>query len=100
MAPKIFLAHAREDKPQVRKLYADLAARGLDPWLDEVDLVPGQIWKEEIPRAIRQAGIFLACLSSRSAREGRLRSERIPASAIGVRGAAAWLDLPDPGPAR
>ena len=67
MAPKIFLAHAREDKPQVRKLYADLTARGLDPWLDEVDLVPGQIWKEEIPKAIRHAGIFLACLSSRSA---------------------------------
>ena len=62
----IFLAHAREDKPQVRKLYAGLKARGLDPWLDEVDLVPGQIWKEEIPKAIRQAGVFLACLSSRS----------------------------------
>ena len=28
MTPRIFLAHAREDKPQVRKLYADLKARG------------------------------------------------------------------------
>jgi formylglycine-generating enzyme required for sulfatase activity len=66
MAPKIFLAHAREDKAQVKKLYADLKARGFDPWLDEVDLLPGQIWKNEIPKAIQQAGVFLACLSSRS----------------------------------
>ena len=87
MAPKIFLAHAREDKPQVRKLYADLTARGLDPWLDEVDLVPGQIWKEEIPRAIRQAGIVLACLSSRSAgKVGYVQNEfRLALSAFGER---------------
>jgi TIR domain-containing protein len=43
MAPKIFLAHAREDKAQVRTLYADLKARGFDPWLDEIDLLPGEI---------------------------------------------------------
>jgi hypothetical protein len=87
MAPKIFLAHAREDKPQVRELYADLTARGLDPWLDEVDLVAGQIWKEEIPRAIRQAGIFLACLSSRSAgKVGYVQNEfRLALSAFSER---------------
>jgi hypothetical protein len=63
---RIFLAHAREDNAQVGKLYADLKARGFDPWLDKVDLIPGQNWEIEIPKAIRQAGIFLACLSSRS----------------------------------
>jgi hypothetical protein len=36
---KIFLAHANQDKPRVRKLYADLKTRGFDPWLDEIDLV-------------------------------------------------------------
>ena len=74
-------------KPQVRKLYADLTARGLDPWLDEVDLVPGQIWKEEIPKAIRQAGIFLACLSSRSVgKVGYVQNEfRLALSAFGER---------------
>ncbi len=63
---RIFLAHASEDKPRARKLYDDLKARGFDPWLDAVDLMPGQIWKAEIPKAIRQAEMFLACLSSRS----------------------------------
>jgi formylglycine-generating enzyme required for sulfatase activity len=87
MAPKIFLAHAREDKAQVKKLYADLKARGFDPWLDEVDLLPGQIWKDEIPKAIRQAGVFLACLSSRSVgKVGYVQNEfRLALSAFGER---------------
>ncbi len=63
---RIFLAHAKEDKPQIRQLYADLKGRGFEPWLDEKDLVPGRLWREEIPKAIRGAGVFLACLSSRS----------------------------------
>jgi formylglycine-generating enzyme required for sulfatase activity len=63
---RIFLAHAREDKLPVRKLYADLKVRGFDPWLDEQDLRAGQIWKTEIPKGIREAKLFLACLSGRS----------------------------------
>ena len=87
MAPRIFLAHAREDKAQVRTLYADLKTRGFDPWLDEKDLLPGQIWKDEIPKAIRQAGVFLACLSSRSVgKVGYLQNEfRLALSAFGER---------------
>jgi hypothetical protein len=87
MAAKIFLAHASEDKAQIRKLYADLKARGLDPWLDEEDLLPGQIWKDDIPKAIRQAGVFLACLSSRSVgKVGYLQNEfRLALSAFGER---------------
>ena len=87
MAPKIFLAHAREDNAQVRKLYADLKARGLHPWLDKVDLIPGQNWEIEIPKAIRDAGIFLACLSSRSVgKVGYIQNEfRLALSAFGKR---------------
>jgi hypothetical protein len=84
---RIFLAHAREDKAQVRKLYADLKARGLDPWLDKVDLLPGQIWKDEIPKAIRGAAVFVACLSSRSVdKVGYLQNEfRLALSVFGER---------------
>lgn len=63
---RIFLAHASEDKPQVRQLYNDLKARGFDPWLDDVDLIPGKNWREEIPKAIKNAAVCLACLSKRS----------------------------------
>lgn len=87
MAAKIFLAHASQDKPKVRQLYAELKTRGFDPWLDEIDLVPGQIWKVEIPKAIRQAGVFLACLSSQSVGKiSFVQNEfRLALSALGAR---------------
>jgi hypothetical protein len=78
---RIFLAHAREDKGQVRELYADLKARGLDPWRDEVDLMPGQIWKEETPKAIRQAGVQIPTQAGHLFRgDVGHRSDVIPAS--------------------
>ena len=64
--PQIFIAHASEDKPQIRELYAKLKAAGYKPWLDEEDLIPGQNWREEIPKALKNSDLFLACLSSTS----------------------------------
>jgi hypothetical protein len=47
---RIFLCHASEDKAQVREVYRRLAAiQGFEPWLDEENLLPGQIWENEIP---------------------------------------------------
>ncbi len=63
---RIFLGHASEDKQQVRELYHQLKAKGLSPWLDDVDLMPGQFWRIEIPKAIKSAAVFLACLSKTS----------------------------------
>lgn len=63
---KIFLAHASEDKEQVRELYQKLQQEGYCPWLDEKDLLPGQLWREEIHKAIRNSNLFIACLSKQS----------------------------------
>lgn len=63
---RIFLAHASEDKVLVRGLYSKLKLTGFDPWLDEIDLLPGQDWKSEIRNAIRKSDIFIACLSRNS----------------------------------
>ncbi|MFG6105330.1 SUMF1/EgtB/PvdO family nonheme iron enzyme [Leptothoe sp. EHU-05/26/07-4] len=63
---RIFLAHASEDKEAVTHLYQCLKARGFQPWLDKVDLLPGQNWRAEIPKAIEASDVFLACLSERS----------------------------------
>lgn len=63
---QIFLAHAKEDKPQVRKLYQKLQAAGYRPWMDEEDLLPGQNWQDEITRTLRTSDFFLACLTQHS----------------------------------
>jgi hypothetical protein len=39
---RVFLCHASADKPAVRELYEKLTARGIDAWLDEKKLLPGQ----------------------------------------------------------
>ena len=54
---RIFLCHASEDKPQVREIYHQLKAiEGFEPWLDEEDLLPGQLWEREIPLALQTSG--------------------------------------------
>ncbi|NJN37492.1 MAG: toll/interleukin-1 receptor domain-containing protein [Acaryochloridaceae cyanobacterium CSU_3_4] len=62
----IFLAHASEDKQQVRELYRKLQQEGYSPWLDEENLLPGQSWQEEIQKAIKRSDFFIACLSQQS----------------------------------
>ena len=63
---KVFLCHASGDKPAVRDLYHRLCADGTDPWLAEEDLLPGQDWQLEIPKAVRSSDAVIICLSSRA----------------------------------
>lgn len=63
---KVFLCHGKEDKPSVRSLHNRLQAMGIQSWLDEEQLLPGQDWKFEILRNIRQADIVIVCLSKKS----------------------------------
>ena len=63
---RVFLAHANEDKPLVRQLKNDLEEHGHRPWLDEDSLFPGQNWRIEIPKAIANSDVFIACLSETS----------------------------------
>jgi hypothetical protein len=75
-ALKVFLCHAEEDKPKVRKLYQFLVSNGIDAWLDEKNLLPGQEWRVEIPKAVREADVVVVCMSSVSARkEGFVQAE-------------------------
>ena len=59
----IFLCHSKSDKPKVRDLYQRLRAEGIDPWLDEEKLLPGQNWELEVQKAVRSSDIVIVCLS-------------------------------------
>ncbi len=56
---KVFLCHASADKPKVRELYRYLKKRGIQPWLDAEDLLPGQNWQVEIPKAPETSTIII-----------------------------------------
>jgi hypothetical protein len=60
---RAFLCHSSGDKPAVRGLYRSLRTFGIHPWLDEENLLPGQAWELEIPKAVRSSDIVIVCLS-------------------------------------
>ncbi len=62
----VFISYAKEDIAQARKLFNHLKSAGLEPWLDDESLRPGQKWKLEINKAIRNCRYFIALLSSNS----------------------------------
>jgi hypothetical protein len=62
----VFLCHSSSDKPAVRSLHKRLQADGITPWLDAVDILPGQNWENEIRKAIRNCHVVLVCLSKAS----------------------------------
>jgi TIR domain len=58
----VFLSHNRLDKPAVRAICKSLRERGLRPWLDEEELIPGQPWQdalEEVIGSIRSAAVLV-----------------------------------------
>lgn len=63
MALKAFLCHASADKPEVKKLYRALKDEGFDPWLDAVNLMPGEDWEAEIAAAVKASHVVIVCLS-------------------------------------
>jgi formylglycine-generating enzyme required for sulfatase activity len=73
---RVFLCHASQDKPAVRKLHRYLKQRGVQPWLDELDLLPGENWEVEIPKALFSSDVILVCLSKNSVdKEGYVQKE-------------------------
>jgi|GEM_PF-2819098 len=72
----VFLSHANEDKPAVRRLCNRLKGDGFDPWLDEERLLPGQDWHLEIEQAMRKSDVLLLCFSEKSvSKEGYIQRE-------------------------
>lgn len=73
---KVFLCHASTDKPKVRELYRYLRRRGINPWFDEEDLVGGQDWQVEIPKALATSDAIIICLTKNSVdKEGYIQKE-------------------------
>ena len=51
-----FLSHNSLDKGEVEALAYALLDRGVRPWLDKWDLIPGRPWQSEIEKALAAAG--------------------------------------------
>lgn len=63
---KVFISYAKEDGKVAKRLYDDLKEAGVQPWMDKVDLIPGQNWKVMLNQAIQGSDFFIALLSAKS----------------------------------
>jgi hypothetical protein len=63
----VFLCHSKKDKEKVQELYDLLSVQpGIDPWFDQVKLLPGVNWDLEIAKAVKSADVVIVCLSKKS----------------------------------
>jgi hypothetical protein len=73
---QVFLCHSSGDKPAIRGLYQHLTTEGFAPWLDEENLLPGQDWQREIPKAVKNSDVVIVCLSrSSTSKSGYVQKE-------------------------
>ncbi len=72
---KLFLCHSHSDREVVKALYNRLVKDGVDAWLDKEKLLPGQSWKIEIQRAVREADVVIVCHSNDFNQAGFRQSE-------------------------
>lgn len=73
---QVFLCHSSSDKPMVEKFYSLFINDRVDAWLDKKNLIPGQDWKLEIQRAVKNSDVVVVFLSSSSiTKEGFVQKE-------------------------
>lgn len=79
----VFLCHNSRDKSAVRELAGLLEQRGLSPWLDERQLIPGRPWQPELENAILRAST-IAVLIGKDGQGPWQNAEMRAALALGV----------------
>jgi hypothetical protein len=60
---KVFLVYAKKDVEYAKTVADLLRASGFKPWIDIEDILPGQIWKLEIARALSQSSSVVVIFS-------------------------------------
>ena len=74
--PFIFVSYARADVAFVEGLLADLAARGVNCWVDRRDLPPGTLdWEQALREAIHACGAVLLIATPESRRSRYVKAE-------------------------
>lgn len=72
---RIFICHAKEDQAKAFEIYDRLKQAGYRPWMEKKDLLPGQKWKIEIPRALKSARFVVILFSKHSFKTGYVQRE-------------------------
>jgi tetratricopeptide (TPR) repeat protein len=65
---KVFLSHSTKDKEFVKKLASELQKIEIDPWLCEVDVLPGEDFVAEIEKGLKESDLTVLVWSPEAAK--------------------------------
>ena len=71
----VFLSHSNDDKPEVRKLSDDLRNNGFSVWLDEINIIPGRRFLDEIEEGLSKSEFICVWLTPSSAKSRWVEAE-------------------------
>ncbi len=84
--PKVFICHAKDDTAKAQEIASCLKTAGVDPWIDTDKLVHGDLWEQEIRKAVKEADAFVVCLRPGFDQVGfRQKEVRWAVDALGLR---------------
>jgi len=73
---QVFINYVEEDREIALKLYNDLKNKDITAWINTVNLLGGQNWRNTINHAIKESSYFIALLSSNSiSKKGYIQKE-------------------------
>lgn len=75
MPQRVFISYSRKDLEFVKRLAADLEARGLSVWLDKGDIHPGADWRKALVDAVTDCAAFLLVISPDSVKSQYVQQE-------------------------
>jgi pimeloyl-ACP methyl ester carboxylesterase len=79
MPLRLYISHASDDQASVNRLRDELKAKEFQVFLCE-DLPPGSDWQKEMDRELKQADVFIYCLSSASVARPGLYNDELKAA--------------------
>lgn len=73
---QVFLSHSSQDRVRLQELYERLMDSGIDVWISDEKLIPGQDWQNEIKNAVKTSDVVLLFLSNNALnRDGYFQKE-------------------------
>ena len=71
----VFISYSSADRPWAQKLYDDLRARGVDPYLDQQRLDVGRQWETQLAQAVRNSQSLVVLWSGNAENSRWVRRE-------------------------
>ena len=60
---KVFISHARQDSELAARLAAAMRREGLEPWLAQNEILPGDNWAERVSQALNESQAMVVLLT-------------------------------------